>query len=586
MSARQPPFDSTPTAPAAAVAASPVDALRAENDALRLALERLPHGLSMFDGDDRLLLANRRYREIWDLPEALMRAGTPFAAIMAATRGRETAASRAALPAPGTEGTRRREWRMDDGRTIEVVVSRLADGRCVALHEDVTDQRQAQERIAYLARHDALTGLPNRMVLREELGRMFVRNARGEDLALLLLDLDQFKAVNDSFGHPTGDLLLREVAARLQACARGTDIVARLGGDEFAVLQCGSAQPTASSETARRIIAALAQPFDLGGLQVHVGTSVGIAVAPFDGDEPDALLKNADLALYRAKGDGRGTMRYFEPEMDQRAQSRRLMETELRHALAAGQFVLEYQPLVRLDEERVAGVEALLRWQHPQRGRVPPGAFIPLAEDTGLIVPIGRWVLGQACRDALRWPSTVRVAVNVSAAQFRNGLLLRDVVQALDASGLAPERLEIEITESVMLREPAQALALLRQLRERGVRVAMDDFGTGYSSLSTLHSFPFDRIKIDRSFVRDLASSDDAQSIVRAVAGLGRNLGMATTIEGVETDAQLAIARREGCSEVQGYLYSRPRPADEIASFVESVEAAQRARAAQGVPGV
>lgn len=543
--------------------------MAAENALLRMAIEQLPHGMCMFDGNDRLLLLNRRYLEIYDLPEHLARPGTSFAQIIAFIHGRESDASRdAQRPQPGSEGIRRREWLMEDGRTIEIVVTRLPDGSSVAMHEDVTEQRGAAARIAFLARHDPLTGLHNRAVLREELVRLLARNARGEDLALLILDLDQFKPVNDTYGHPTGDLLLREVAKRLTASARGTDLVVRLGGDEFAIVQCGASQPAASTELARRVIAAMLQPFELGDLVVQIGTSVGIAVAPFDGDEPDALLKNADLALYRAKVDGRGTMRYFEPQMDEGAQARRLLEAELRQALALGQFMLEYQPQLSLDHGRVAGVEALIRWNHPTRGRVPPATFIPLAEETGLVGPIGRWVLVQACRDATGWPETVRVAVNVSAVQFRHSALLRDVLHALEITGLPAERLEIEVTESVMLKDPAQALSLLRQLRDRGVRVAMDDFGTGFSSLSTLHSFAFDRIKIDRSFVRDLETNADSQSIVRAVAGLGRNLGMQTTIEGVETPAQLAIARREGCAEVQGFLYSRPRPADEIAAYI------------------
>ena len=563
--------------PAAATAAD--DGMRAlgpaaENASLRLALERLPHGLCMFDSADRLVLANRRYREIWDLPEALMCPGTPFADIMAATRGREAEWSRLAeLPPPDRDRTRRREWLMDDGRTIEIVVTRLADGTAVAVHEDVTEQRRTAAQIAYLARHDALTGLPNRTVLREELERLLARNARGEDLALLYLDLDRFKAVNDSHGHPVGDELLRAVAARLRACVRDTDLVVRLGGDEFAVAQCGAPQPTASRQLAQRLIETMAAPFELAGVQAHIGASVGIAVAPFDGDDPDALLKNADLALYRAKADGRGTMRYFEPAMDERARLRRALEADLREALALGQLHLEYQPLVRLADGTVGGVEALLRWRHPVRGAVSPAEFVPLAEDNGLIVPIGRWVLEQACRDALRWPASVRVAVNVSAVQFRQDTLLRDVAHALAQSGLPATRLELEITESVMLREPAQAVAQLRQLRAHGVHIALDDFGTGYSSLATLHAFAFDRLKIDRSFVRDLGARDDARSIVRAVAGLGRSLGIATTVEGVETAEQLAIARDEGCVEAQGYLFSRPRPADEIAAFVASAAA-------------
>jgi diguanylate cyclase (GGDEF)-like protein len=547
-------------------------ALAAENALLRIAMEQMPHGLCMFDGHDRLLLANRHYAELWGLPAELIRPGTLFADVMAATRGTETPSSRAQPVAPpGVAGVRRREWRMDDGRTIEVVVTRLADGTAIALHEDITDQRRAEARISFLARHDALTGLANRATLREELERLLVRNARGEALAALCLDLDRFKAVNDSFGHPAGDQLLRQVAERLRQCARETDLVVRLGGDEFAILQCGSPQPASSTTLARRLISALTQPFVIDGQQVSVGTSVGIAVAPFDGDDPDALLRNADLALYRAKADGRGTLRYFEPEMDARMRYRRLLESDLRQAVECGQFELAYQPQVDVGQRRVTGVEALLRWPHPERGNVPPDDFIALAEETGLIVPIGRWVLARACRDALDWPPEVRVAVNVSAVQFAKGTLLGDVGDALAASGLPPGRLELEVTESVLLHDPAQALALLNELQRIGVRVAMDDFGTGYSSLSTLRSFPFDRIKIDRSFVDGIDHKPDALSIIRAMTGLGHSLGMATTVEGVETAAQFRIVRDEGCAEVQGFLLSRPRPAAELPDLIRSL---------------
>ncbi len=572
--ARPPPMSSLPPSnPAPTAPASP---LAAENALLHLALEQLPHGLCMFDGADRLLLANRRYQALWGLPDEVVRPGTPFAAIMAATRGEETERSRA-QPVPGSAGVRRREWRLENGTLIEVVVTRQPDGSCVALHEDVTEQRRVESQVVYLANHDALTGLRNRGAMRDELQRLLARNARGEDLAVLCLDLDRFKAVNDLFGHPAGDALLRQVADRLRQCTRDTDFVVRLGGDEFAVLQCGAPQPASSARLARRIIATLAEPFDLDGQRANIGSSVGIAIAPFDGADPETLLKNADLALYRAKADGRGTLCYFEPGMDSRAQARRTLEADLRTALAEQQFHLLYQPQIDTGSGTVTGVEALLRWQHPGRGIVSPADFIPLAEESGVIVPLGRWVLAQACRDAAGWPAAVRVAVNVSAVQFGHGTLVRDVMQALGDAGLPAERLELEITESVMLRDAEQALLQLRELRRRGVRVAMDDFGTGYSSLSTLRSFPFDRIKIDRSFVHDVEHNAEAQAIVRAVTGLGRSLGMATTVEGVETLAQLAAVQREGCAEVQGYLFSRPRPAAEVPQLIETAAGNGRA---------
>ncbi len=542
--------------------------LERENALLRAALERLPQGMCMFDAADRLLLANRRYLELWQLPPELGRPGTPFSAIRAATRGQETAASRERGQDAGT-GTRLREWAMDDGRTIEVAVSREADGSCVALHEDVTEQRRAHSHIEHQARHDPLTGLPHRAALVEELQRQLARGARGGEAALLCLDLDRFKPVNDSLGHAAGDEVLRVVAARLRQCVRQSDLVARLGGDEFAVVQAGVDQPVASTALARRIVAALAQPIDIDGHPVHIGSSIGIAVAPFDGADPDRLLRSADLALYRAKEDGRGTFRYFEPEMDARVQARRGLEADLRRALDAGEFELAYQPQVALDGRRVSGVEALLRWRHPARGGVSPADFIPLAEETGLIVPIGRWVLQRACADACAWPADVRVAVNVSAVQLRRGSLLQDVEAALADSGLPPQRLEIEITESAMLHDTQGVIGTLAALRALGVQVAMDDFGTGYSSLSYLRSFPFDRIKIDRSFVADAAHDPEALSIIRAVTGLGRSLRMATTVEGVETAEQLRIVSAEGCSEVQGYLFSKPRPAAEVPGLIE-----------------
>ena len=566
-----------PVAPAPAQAAGHASETRglglaAENALLRLAIEQMPLGLCVFDASDRLVLANRRYAAIWALPEKLLQPGTGFATIMQATRGREVpTGSSAPPPLSDQAAVRRREWAMDDGRTIEVVVTRMPDGSCVALHEDITDQRRSEARVAYLARHDALTGLPNRHAMLEDLQHLLTRHARGEDLAVLCLDLDRFKHVNDTLGHAAGDALLRQVAQRLQACARDTDRVVRLGGDEFAVLQCGAPQPDSSSRLARRLIAAIERPFDLDGHSASIGASIGIAVAPFDGETSDALLKNADLALYRAKSEGRGTLRYFEPEMDTRAQARRALEADLRRALEHGEFELVYQPLVDVSGGFVSGVEALLRWHHPTRGSVPPLDFITLAEETGLIVPIGRWVLQQACRDASSWPAPVRVAVNVSAVQFHKGSLLSDVAQALEDAGLEAHRLEIEITESVLMQQAPQTLAALQELRRLGVRIAMDDFGTGYSSLSYLRSFPFDRIKIDRSFARDVEHDADAQSIIRAVTSLGRSLDMATTMEGIETSAELDAVRREGCVEVQGYFYSTPRPAADIPHLIATL---------------
>jgi diguanylate cyclase (GGDEF)-like protein len=385
--------------------------------------------------------------------------------------------------------------------------------------------------------------------------------------------LDRFKKVNDLLGLPAGDALLRQAAERLRQCARETDFVARLGGDEFALLQCGSPQPSSATTLARRIMATLGAPFELDGQGVQIACSVGIAIAPFDGEEPELLLKSADLALQRAKSDGGGVLRFFEPVMDAQIQARRALEADLRRAVEMKQFHLAYQPQVDTDRGTVCSFEALLRWQHPVRGAVSPGEFIPMAEETGLIVPLGNWVLAQACRDAASWPAGINVAVNVSAVQFAEGSLVREVTRALSESGLDPTRLEVEITESVLMRDINQAVDMLRELRQCGVRVAMDDFGTGYSSLGYLRSFPFDRLKIDRSFVHDIETNAEARAIVRAVSGLGRSLGMATTVEGVETLGQLAAVRREGCRDVQGYLFSRPRPAADVPHMIASAAA-------------
>jgi diguanylate cyclase (GGDEF)-like protein len=385
---------------------------------------------------------------------------------------------------------------------------------------------------------------------------------------VLCLDLDRFKAVNDTLGHPIGDGLLRAAAGRLQNCIRSAGSVARLGGDEFVVLLADLPNADDAGSVAQRIIEAIQEPFDLDGHQVNVGASIGVAIAPADGLEVDLLLRNADVALYRAKADGRGNFRFFELAMDAQLQARRLLELDLRRALAEDEFILFYQPQVDAKTEKIVEFEALLRWQHPQRGLISPAEFIPLAEEIGLIVPLGEWVIHQACAQAATWPKDIKVAVNLSPAQFKTQTLPHSVVSALASSGLAPARLELEITESVLLANNDATLATLHQLRSLGISIAMDDFGTGYSSLSYLRSFPFDKIKLDRSFVSELAASEGSLAIVKAVSDLGKSFGMVTTAEGVETAAQFATVRDQGCSQAQGFYFSRPVPAFEIAHLL------------------
>jgi diguanylate cyclase (GGDEF)-like protein len=430
-----------------------------------------------------------------------------------------------------------------------------------------------------MAHHDALTRLPNRIRFREELEEGLARAHSDEALAVLCLDLDNFKSVNDTLGHPVGDALLKVVAERLLEAAGETSTVARLGGDEFAIVQTGASQPVGATVLAQHLIETIAAPYEIDGHSVVIGTSIGIAVAPNDGTDPDAILKNADLALYRAKAEGRGIYRFFEAAMDASMQARRLLELDLRSALGRDQFELVYQPLVDLTTADVKGFEALLRWRHPERGLVSPAEFIPLAEEIGLINQIGAWVLRRACAEAATWPGHLTVAVNLSPVQFTSRTLVLDVVTALGSSNLAPRRLELEITEAVLLHDTDATLATLTHLKQLGVHISMDDFGTGYSSLSYLRKFPFDKIKIDQSFIRDLSSTPESMAIVRAVAGLGRSLGISTTAEGVETIEQLRTVKAEGCTQVQGYLLSRPLPARDIPRVLLAFAAANRSTA-------
>jgi diguanylate cyclase (GGDEF)-like protein/PAS domain S-box-containing protein len=438
----------------------------------------------------------------------------------------------------------------------------------VAVIEDVTERKQSEERIVYLAHYDPVTELPNRVLFRERLEHSLKRVRDDEGLALLYLDLDHFKSVNDTLGHPVGDELLKAVADRLRSCLHETDIVSRLGGDEFAVVQMAVADPQAVVELANRIQDVIRAPFDVDGHQLVVDTSIGIALAPHDGTDADQLLKNADLAMYESKAEGRGTFHFFEQEIDIRLKARRALEFDLREAIMTDGFELYYQPIVGLRDNKISGCEALLRWHHRERGMISPVEFIPIAEETGLIVPLGEWVLRTACAEAVNWPDDIRIAVNISPVQFKNGDLLRTVVAALAETGLPASRLELEITEAVLLRDDDAALALLHRLQGLGARIAMDDFGTGYSSLSFLQRFPFDKIKIDRSFVAGIAEDESSRDIVQAVVNMARSRSITTTAEGVETEQQMELLRLHGCSEMQGYLFSPPRPAAETMRIV------------------
>jgi diguanylate cyclase (GGDEF)-like protein/PAS domain S-box-containing protein len=544
---------------------------RAQNLQLDAALNNMAQGLAMFDADLRVVIANDCYAELYNLTPEQVKPGTHLRQII------EHRIAKGELPGKSVDevleamlsrisgtGNCRYTTRLHDGRYIVVSAKPMDDGCTVTTHQDITEQRRSEAKIVHMALHDALTGLPNRVLFNERLEHALQRARRGEVVAAHLLDLDHFKNVNDTLGHPAGDKLLKDVSGRLRTLVRETDIVARMGGDEFAILQAAIEQPADAAVLAQRVIDVVSQPYEVDGQQVVIGASIGIAVGPTDGTTPDQLMRNADLALYRAKGDGRGALCFFEPGMDAQIQERRAMEHDMRQALVAGQFELFYQPIVNLHTNKVSGVEALLRWRHPERGLISPGQFIPLAEEIGFIVALGDWVIRQACATAARWPEDVKIAVNLSPVQFRSAGLVQTVVNALAASGLQPRRLELEITETTLLQDSEATFSTLFQLRELGVGIAMDDFGTGYSSLSYLQGFPFDRIKIDRSFVKDIGEGVGSLNIVRAMAALAKGLGMETTAEGVETQVQRDMVASEGCTEMQGFLFSRPLPAHEI----------------------
>jgi diguanylate cyclase (GGDEF)-like protein len=455
---------------------------------------------------------------------------------------------------------------LPDGRIISIVRQWQPDGSVLTTHEDVTDRRQNEAKVAFMAHHDLLTGLANRSLFMEKIEEAGARlRRRGESFTVFMLDLDRFKDVNDSLGHPAGDALLKEMGQRLRGSLRETDVLARLGGDEFAILQSGEPdQREAAIMLAVRIIELVEEPFELDGGRVSVGTSIGIALAPQDGVDPDELLKKADLALYRTKAAGRNGFNFFNPEMTAEVDARHRLENELRDALARQQFEIHYQLVVDMTTREPRGAEALIRWRHPTKGLIAPDRFIPLAEDTGLIVPLGAWILQKACADAAAWPAHIKLSVNLSPVQFRKGDVFDLILCALVDTGLPPERLEIEITESVLLESESNYRVVLQQLKNIGITIVLDDFGTGYSSLGYLTTFPVDKIKIDKSFTHGLLQRADCAAVVASVLTLARGLDIATTAEGVETEEQCEMLQAAGVNLAQGWLFGRPCPVAEL----------------------
>ena len=544
--------------------------LALEKRRLDTAINNMTQGLLLYDSSARIVVCNQRYIEMYGLSPDVVKPGCNFRDVIA--HRKETGSFEGdvddfcstVLRNVAQGKVTHTVLESLDGRSIQIVNRPLVAGGWVATMEDITERQRSDERIAHLAHYDALTDLPNRALFREQLEQALKRVQRGEQLAVLYIDIDEFKSVNDTLGHSVGDELLKAVADRLRGCLRKTDFVARLGGDEFAIIQTELERPADATELVTRIYEAIRAPYECVGHLITTDASIGIALAPEDGTDLDQLLKNADLAMYGAKADGRRTYRFFEPGMDARVKALRTLELDLRQAITDGGFEIHYQPLVNLRDNKVTGCEALLRWRHPKLGMISPAAFIPVAEDTGLINQLGEWVLTTACAEAATWPDHIRVAVNVSPVQFRSQTLALKVAAALAASGLPANRLELEITEAVLIRDDEAALALMHQLRKLGVRIALDDFGTGYSSLSYLQRFPFDKIKIDRCFIKGIAEPDGSPSIVQAVVNIAAERNMTTTAEGVETEQQLEILRKLGCTEMQGYLFSPAIPASDI----------------------
>jgi diguanylate cyclase (GGDEF)-like protein/PAS domain S-box-containing protein len=543
-----------------------------KNRILEVTLENMAHGLCMFDGQQRLIVCNERYAKMYGLSPGEMRPGTKLRSILEArvAAGSSPAAAQEYIDTRIAEVTRNEPYsavnELRDGRVVAVTHQPIEGGGWVAIHQDITDSRRDEERVAFMARHDLLTGLANRTNFMEKLEEAGARlRRRHETFTVFMLDLDRFKNVNDSLGHPAGDALLQETAARLKKTLRETDLVARLGGDEFAIIQAGETdQRGAAVELAKRVIALISAPYDLSGNIVSIGTSIGIAMAREPDVDSDTLMKQADLALYRTKSEGRNGYCFFDERMTADADARRQLEADLRDAISNGQIEIHYQPILHVKTRKLFGLEALARWRHPVKGFVPPSEFIPLAEETGLIIPLGEKVLHKACETAKRWPLGVKVAVNISAVQFAKSDLLDVVTRTLAETGLPPQRLELEITETALLEKEAGVLATLQQLERLGIAISLDDFGTGYSSLRYLTTFPIDKIKIDKSFTQNITHRADCAAVVASVLALGSGLDVATVAEGVETKQQFDILRASGVNYVQGYLFGAPCTAEEI----------------------
>jgi diguanylate cyclase (GGDEF)-like protein len=543
--------------------------LAAERRQLSIAVNNIPQGLVLYDASARIIICNEPYLEMFGLSPDVAKPGCTMQRLIA--HRKETGSfdgdvdefCNAIIQTVRLGEATRQLTHAPGGRAIEIINRPLKSGGWVATIEDITERTRAEAKIAHLAHYDGLTELPNRLLFRERLEQSLKAIRPGEQLAVLYIDIDEFKSVNDALGHAVGDELLKGVAERLRGCLKESDVAARLGGDEFAVIQTAIKDRSETTGLVDEIYSAIRQPLDCTGHLISTDASIGIALAPDDGVELDQLLRNADLALYGAKGDGRRTYRFFEAGMDQRAKARRSLELELRQAIGDGSLETHYQPVVNIEDGKISSCEALLRWRHRERGMISPAEFIPIAEESGLINELGQWVLNAACAEAATWPDHVRVAVNVSPVQFRSQSLALNVAAALAASGLPASRLELEITEAVLIRDDA-ALDALHQLRKLGVRIALDDFGTGYSSLSYLQRFPFDKIKIDRSFIRDIAGPGASSSIVQAVVTIAAASDMMTTAEGVETEQQKNLLYILGCNEMQGYLFSPAIPAVEV----------------------